>query len=167
MNGGPSSVKGFTKNGKFPDAILDCVLHDAITVKIRRNSYRRKKKLTARLIRTEGSALRTTRGAAIDLRSIDLMLAKNAPPFPAKAGCSSSSTVIACSPTAIRRQKEGATTWYPEIVQALPKIRGSYVIDGEICLLDERGVPDFEGMRNRALLKRGEQVTYFTSICSS
>ena len=57
--------------------------------------------------------------------------------------------------------KKDATTWYPEIVQALQKVRGSFILDGEVCLLDEHGIPNFEEMRSRAVRKRGELVTYF------
>ncbi|HZR37263.1 MAG TPA: hypothetical protein VFA75_17975 [Nevskia sp.] len=49
------------------------------------------------------------------------------------------------------RTKPGtdATTWYPGIVAALARsLPGSWVIDAEICVLDERGIPDFEAMRN-------------------
>jgi bifunctional non-homologous end joining protein LigD len=42
-----------------------------------------------------------------------------------------------------------------------PQVRGSFILDGEVCLLDERGVPNSDGMRHRALRKRGELVTYF------
>jgi ATP-dependent DNA ligase len=35
-------------------------------------------------------------------------------------------------------------------------LRGSFILDGEVCLLDERGVPNFEGMRRR----RGEGFRY-------
>ena len=43
----------------------------------------------------------------------------------------------------------------------LGKLRGSFAIDGEVCLLDWTGIPNFEGMRDRAVRKRGELVTYF------
>ena len=58
-------------------------------------------------------------------------------------------------------QQEEATNWYPEIVSALGELRGSFVLDGEVCLLDERGLPDFESMRGRAVRKSGPLVTYF------
>ena len=61
----------------------------------------------------------------------------------------------------LTRNKKEATTWYSEIVQALHKVRGSFIIDGEVCLLDEHGIPNFEDMRSRAVRKRGDLVTYF------
>jgi bifunctional non-homologous end joining protein LigD len=64
--------------------------------------------------------------------------------------------VLASKAQLLTRQKKDATTWYPQIVVELKKLRGSFILDGEVCLLDERGVPNFEGMRRR----RGEGFTY-------
>ena len=46
-------------------------------------------------------------------------------------------------------------------MSALGKLKGEFVIDGEICLLDDRGLPNFEGMRARTVRKGGELVNYF------
>jgi bifunctional non-homologous end joining protein LigD len=48
------------------------------------------------------------------------------------------------------------------VLQALRQVRGSFILDGEICLLDDRGRPNFEGMRARTARRRaGQPVTYF------
>ena len=61
----------------------------------------------------------------------------------------------------LTRQKKDATTWFPEIAEPLQKLRGSFIVDGEICLLDERGIPNFEAMRGRVRRKeRGDLVTF-------
>jgi bifunctional non-homologous end joining protein LigD len=60
------------------------------------------------------------------------------------------------------RNKKDASTWYPEILAALQELPGSFIIDGEVCLLDEHGLPNFEGMRARTARRRsGQLVTYF------
>lgn len=56
----------------------------------------------------------------------------------------------------LTRQKKDATSWFPEIVEALQHLRGSFIVDGEICLLDECGVPQFERMRGRTRRKSGD-----------
>jgi hypothetical protein len=43
-------------------------------------------------------------------------------------------------------------------------LRGDFVLDGEVCLLDENGKPNFEGVRSRTMGKSGALVTYFASI---
>jgi hypothetical protein len=52
--------------------------------------------------------------------------------------------VLASNDRLLTRQKKDATTWFPEIAEPLQKLRGSFIIDGEICLLDAKGVPNFE-----------------------
>jgi ATP-dependent DNA ligase len=48
----------------------------------------------------------------------------------------------------LTRNKKDATDWYPEIMAPLGKLKGSFVLDTEVCVLDEQGVPDFEGDAN-------------------
>jgi bifunctional non-homologous end joining protein LigD len=44
-----------------------------------------------------------------------------------------------------------ATRWFPEIVQGLAQLPGGpHIIDGEVCVLDERGVSQFELLQQRA-----------------
>lgn len=70
--------------------------------------------------------------------------------------------MLASKTQLLTRNKKDATNWYPEIVSALAKLKGDFIIDREICLLDNRGLPDFEGMRNRVMRKSGgELVNYF------
>jgi ATP-dependent DNA ligase len=66
--------------------------------------------------------------------------------------------VLASKEQLLTRNKQDATTWYPEIVHALQKLRGTFVIDGEVCLFDETGIPNLEAMRHRSARK---PVTYF------
>lgn len=61
----------------------------------------------------------------------------------------------------LTRNKKDATAWYPKIVEALRKIRGRFVLDGEICLVDEHGIPDFEAMRGGADRKSGLTLNYY------
>jgi bifunctional non-homologous end joining protein LigD len=101
----------------------------------------------------------------VDLRSIDLMLASNSPPF-SRAGWIfefkwDGYRVLASKGQLLTRNKKEATNWYPEIVSALGELRGSFICDGEVCLLDAQGLPDFESMRSRAVRKSGAIVTYF------
>jgi len=53
------------------------------------------------------------------------------------------------------KSRAEATTWFPEIVQALSKIKGGpHILDGEIAVLDEYGRSDFWQLRERASRKR-------------
>ena len=101
----------------------------------------------------------------MDPRSIELMLATNHPPFSRPGWLFEFKwdgyRVLASKDQLLTRNKKDATNWYPEIEGALSELRGSFVIDGEVCLLDVRGLPDFESMRSRALRKSGGLVTYF------
>ena len=69
--------------------------------------------------------------------------------------------ILASKHQLLTRNKKDATKWYPEIIEALGKLKGQFVIDGEVCLLDDRGLPRFEEMRSRTMRKRGEPVTFF------
>lgn len=42
-----------------------------------------------------------------------------------------------------------ATSWYPQIVRSLMSISGSFVMDCEVCAVDQDGKPDFEALRPR------------------
>jgi bifunctional non-homologous end joining protein LigD len=54
------------------------------------------------------------------------------------------------------RTKSGAdcTAWFPEVAEALSKLPGTHVIDGEACVLDDRGVADFNRLQTRARHRR-------------
>lgn len=43
----------------------------------------------------------------------------------------------------------------------LQDLRGSSILDGEVCVLKENGLPDFESMRSRTMRRSGLPVTYF------
>ena len=93
------------------------------------------------------------------------MLAFNSPPFSREGWIFEFKydgyRVLASKDQLLTRNKKDATAWYPEVIGALKKLRGSFVIDGEVCVLDERGIPNFEEMRGRALRKQGQPVTFF------
>lgn len=56
--------------------------------------------------------------------------------------------------TLITRNRKDATTWFPEIVPAIAKLPGSFILDGELCLLDDKGHQNFEGLRGIARANR-------------
>jgi bifunctional non-homologous end joining protein LigD len=58
----------------------------------------------------------------------------------------------------LSRNGYDATTWYPDITDALSTLPGSWVIDGEVCYLVD-GIPDFE--RLQGVRGRGIPVAYF------
>jgi bifunctional non-homologous end joining protein LigD len=49
----------------------------------------------------------------------------------------------------ITRSGTDATTWYPQIVRSLSDVPGSFIMDCEVCAIDEHGRPDFEAMKPR------------------
>lgn len=101
----------------------------------------------------------------MELRDIELMLATNFHPFSQEGWIFEFKwdgyRALANKTQLLTRNKKDATTWYPEILESLQKLRGSFILDGEVCLLDEKGRPDFESMRGRTMRKRGGLVTYF------
>jgi bifunctional non-homologous end joining protein LigD len=54
------------------------------------------------------------------------------------------------------RTRNGAdcSGWYPEIVQGLMTLAGQHILDGEVCVLDEIGRPDFERLQERSRRRR-------------
>lgn len=101
----------------------------------------------------------------IDLSSIELMLAEKSPPFSREGWIFELKydgyRVLANNEQILTRNKKDATSWYPEIVRPLSRIRKQFVIDCEVCILDENGKPDFEQMRARTVRKSGVPVTLF------
>jgi bifunctional non-homologous end joining protein LigD len=102
----------------------------------------------------------------IDLRSIDLMHGFKSPqPFSRDGWIFELKwdgyRVLASRTQLLTRNKKDATSWYPETVAALAKLKGDFVIDGEVCLLDDRGLPRFEEMRSRTMRRGGDLVTLF------
>ena len=73
-------------------------------------------------------------------------------------------TVVSKQGKAVRcmsRNGKDATLWYPELAHALSVVPGNFVIDGEVCVLDHRGVPDFEQMRVAVASKRRNGYVLF------
>lgn len=53
------------------------------------------------------------------------------------------------------RNGADATRWFPEIVSSLAKVKGGqYIVDGEVCVLDELGRSDFNKLQDRARRRR-------------
>ncbi|MBB2918194.1 ATP-dependent DNA ligase [Cupriavidus alkaliphilus] len=51
------------------------------------------------------------------------------------------------------RNGANATTWFPELVDALTTLPVGYILDGEVCVLDDIGKSDFERLHARARRK--------------
>lgn len=51
------------------------------------------------------------------------------------------------------RNGANATTWFPELVEALAALPSGSVLDGEVCVLDDIGRSDFELLHARARRK--------------
>jgi bifunctional non-homologous end joining protein LigD len=54
------------------------------------------------------------------------------------------------------RTRNGADCagWYPEVVQGLATLAGEHILDGEVCVLDDVGRPDFERLQIRSRRRR-------------
>ncbi|MEJ8824710.1 hypothetical protein WKW80_22170 [Variovorax humicola] len=52
------------------------------------------------------------------------------------------------------RNGANATSWFPEIVSSLSELEGRYVVDGEICTMDDLGRSTFEVLQERARRRR-------------
>jgi bifunctional non-homologous end joining protein LigD len=54
------------------------------------------------------------------------------------------------------RTRNGAdcTRWYPEVVAGLATLAGDHILDGEACVLDDVGRPDFERLQIRSRRRR-------------
>ncbi|WP_434033609.1 hypothetical protein [Cupriavidus sp. a3] len=51
------------------------------------------------------------------------------------------------------RNGANATTWFPELVDALTTLPAGWILDGEVCVLDDIGKSDFERLHARARRK--------------
>lgn len=51
------------------------------------------------------------------------------------------------------RNGANATTWFPELVESLAALPAGYILDGEVCVLDDIGKSDFERLHKRARRK--------------
>jgi bifunctional non-homologous end joining protein LigD len=54
------------------------------------------------------------------------------------------------------RTRSGAdcTAWYPEVKQSLASLAGEHILDGEVCVLDDLGRPDFNRLQERSRRRR-------------
>lgn len=53
------------------------------------------------------------------------------------------------------RNGSDATKWFPEITHALGKVKGGqYIVDGEMCVFDQRGHTDFGQLQGRVQRRR-------------
>lgn len=89
---------------------------------------------------------------AVDLASIQVMEPTNAAPF-SRAGWIfefkyDGFRAIAGGGQLLSRTKKDASTRFAAIARAVEQL-GDVIIDGEICYVDELGVPDFEGLLER------------------
>jgi ATP-dependent DNA ligase len=53
---------------------------------------------------------------------------------------------------------------FPEIMAALARIAGEWVLDAELVVPDERGYPSFEQLRRRALMRRRASIVAAASV---
>ncbi|MEM4714306.1 MAG: non-homologous end-joining DNA ligase [Candidatus Nanoarchaeia archaeon] len=58
----------------------------------------------------------------------------------------------------LNRRQNWISFRYPEIIADAKKIKGDFILDGEICVLNEKGLPDFSKLQSR------EQITNFLKI---
>lgn len=63
------------------------------------------------------------------------------------------------------RNGANATKWFPELYDALSRVPGGpYLVDGEVCVLDDLGRSDFDALHARAARRRrvegADPVTY-------
>jgi bifunctional non-homologous end joining protein LigD len=57
--------------------------------------------------------------------------------------------------TLLSRKGKDATSWFPEVVSALAALPHlDFIIDAEVCVMDEKGVPDFMALRGLARSRR-------------
>ncbi|WPG35287.1 RNA ligase family protein [Variovorax sp. EBFNA2] len=53
------------------------------------------------------------------------------------------------------RNGADATKWFPEVAYSLARVKGGqYIVDGEVCVLDELGRSDFDKLQDRAKRRR-------------
>ena len=99
----------------------------------------------------------------------DLMLAKKGWPFdrerhiwePKFDGHRSIATKRGSHVQLMSRSGNDSSEWYGGVVAELGKVPGSWVIDGEVCVLDEAGIPDFEALQVSVRSRRRVPCAYF------
>jgi bifunctional non-homologous end joining protein LigD len=56
------------------------------------------------------------------------------------------------------------TDSYPEAVASIQRLQGDFVIDCEVCVVDERGIPDFGRMQTRSKQRKRLQLADRVSV---
>ncbi|MCY1263152.1 Multifunctional non-homologous end joining protein LigD [compost metagenome] len=64
------------------------------------------------------------------------------------------------------RQGSDATTWFPELAADLARLPAGAVLDGEVCVLDDIGRPDFDRLHARALRRRWYPGADLVVLCA-
>lgn len=59
-----------------------------------------------------------------------------------------------------------ATTWFPELAADLARLPAGAVLDGEVCVLDDIGRPDFDRLHARALHRRWYPGADLVVLCA-
>jgi bifunctional non-homologous end joining protein LigD len=49
----------------------------------------------------------------------------------------------------LTRNGKDASSWYPQIIKSLQTVSGSFILDCEVCAVDNEGRPDFESLSPR------------------
>lgn len=99
----------------------------------------------------------------LDPMAIELMLAKPSKPFHQEGWVfelkyDGYRILLARKQDSVRlvtRNRKDASAWYPELGSVALQLNSvDFILDGEVCVLDEYGRPDFEQLRNRSVYRR-------------
>jgi bifunctional non-homologous end joining protein LigD len=63
------------------------------------------------------------------------------------------------------RNGADATAWFPELITALSELPVGYIVDGEVCVLDDIGRSDFERLHTRARRKGWYKGANLVAYC--
>lgn len=63
------------------------------------------------------------------------------------------------------RRHKNATARYPEVLPTIARLPGSFVIDGEVCTVDEFGRCDFESLQNLVKRTRSREPAPLVVFC--
>ncbi|MGO4332615.1 hypothetical protein AB4Z48_17600 [Cupriavidus sp. 2TAF22] len=69
------------------------------------------------------------------------------------------------TPTLQTRGGSDATRWFPEIAEALCKLPPGNVVDGEVCVLNDLGISDFDRLHRRAARRRWHVGADLVAYC--
>lgn len=101
----------------------------------------------------------------ISLQKLDIMLASDASPFEKEGWLYELKydgyRLLASQDQLMTRARKNATDRYPKVVKALAELDSDFIVDGELCVLDETGVPRFDRLRPVPSKHSREHFTYF------